>query len=468
VNSTPTEVFDDSGIVKNIPKKSFWSTFTPRFSVSYWIVGYCALISLPLLFSFAQNMDSKGVYFSLLAVANLLAGMAFLVQFPLVARYRNAPLFSNIDRSVSQHKKMGQWLGLFFLLHPLLILAPRLLQSETEALDVVLNVVTQPQLLTGVIAYFAMIVWVLMSIFKEKLPLSYQMWRLQHTIGFSVIAVLVTLHLTRVGSHGQYQPLFNVWWWGMCVLAVSGAVFNYLIKPRILKKTPFELVSVKPLSNSDWELEIKAPSPDFDFKPGQFVWLSPNKANDIDYHPFSIASSRSELPTVRFIIRELGDFTRQLDRLNPGQTVYVDGPYGELTLDKTTHAKGLTLIAGGAGIGPMVGLLKQLAQSGDTRPIRLVYGNSHWDQMVMSKELKALEKSMPNFNLFHVCETPSEHTTYCGRVDLFAVGSNVDMDLTPDWAVYACGPAPMIEAVKQHSKVLGIKPSNLHFEQLSF
>ncbi|MBM7035516.1 ferredoxin reductase family protein [Vibrio ulleungensis] len=468
MNATPTDTLDHNAVSAKETKPSLWAKLISKFSVSYWIAGYCFLITLPLAFSLTQNMDSKGIYLSLIGVVNLIAGMAFFVQFPLVARYKRAPLFSNIDKSVSQHKKIGQWLGLVFLLHPLLILAPRLLQSQTEALDVVLNVLTQPQMLTGVIAYVAMIAWVLMSIFKERLPLSYQMWRLQHTIGFIAIAIFVTLHLTTVGSHGQFQSLFNVWWWGLCAVAVVGSAYNYLMKPMSLAKTPFELTSIEKISDSDWEIELEAPHADFDFKAGQFVWLSTSKANDIDYHPFSIASCRSELPKVRFIIRELGDFTRSLGQLNSGQAVYVDGPYGELTLEKTAHAKGITLIAGGAGIGPMVGLLKQLAENGDTRPIRLIYGNRHWDQMVMVNELQRLERRMPNFRLFTVSEQAATKASYCGRIDLFAIGSSVDMESIPDWAVYACGPAPMIDAVAQHTKALGIKPKSVHFEQLSF
>lgn len=121
MNATPTDTLDHNAISAKETKPSFWAKLPSKFSLSYWIVGYCFLITLPLAFSLTQNMDSKGFYLLLIGVVNLIEGMAFFVQFPLVARYKRAPLFCNIDKSVSQHKRIGQWLGLVFLLDPLLI-----------------------------------------------------------------------------------------------------------------------------------------------------------------------------------------------------------------------------------------------------------------------------------------------------------------------------------------------------------
>ncbi|ORT52874.1 hypothetical protein ST37_00885 [Vibrio sp. qd031] len=62
-------------------------------------------------------------------------GNGLFVQFPLVACYKRAPLFCNIDKSVSQHKKIGQWLGLVFLLDPLLICRKRCCDHQVGSAD---------------------------------------------------------------------------------------------------------------------------------------------------------------------------------------------------------------------------------------------------------------------------------------------------------------------------------------------
>ncbi|MFI3274869.1 ferric reductase-like transmembrane domain-containing protein [Vibrio sp.] len=151
---------------------------------------------------------------------------AFFIQFPLGSRIKQVSLFANIDWSVSKHKKFGQWLGAFFFLHPLLILAPRFHQAFTDGITSVIQVVTAPKMLTGLIAWVIMLIWVLTAIFKNKLKISYEVWRLTHVLGFVAIAVLATLHITNVGSHGQFEEQFNAVWYALCtmpILIVAGS-----------------------------------------------------------------------------------------------------------------------------------------------------------------------------------------------------------------------------------------------------
>ncbi|WP_413701291.1 ferric reductase-like transmembrane domain-containing protein [Psychromonas sp. KJ10-10] len=276
-------------------------------------------------------MDSKTGYATFISVVNTLAVMAFFVQFPLGSRIKQLPLFANIDWSIKRHKQVGQWIGIIFLLHPVFILAPRFLMSFQDGLDSVIKVLTAPQMLTGLIAWVLMIVWVLLSIFKEKLPMRYETWRLMHVLGFVAITILVTLHLTSVGQHGQFQQGFNIFWWALCGFSLIMVAYNYLVKPARLQKQPFTLQKVERVSSSDWMVTVESEQGNnFHFEAGQFVWLnSSDSSYDVDQHPFSIASCQHDLPKISFIIRELGDYTSNLEKLNIGQQVYIDGPYGD-------------------------------------------------------------------------------------------------------------------------------------------
>ena len=52
---------------------------------------------------------------------------------------------------------------------------------------------------------------------------------------------------------------------------------------------------------------------------GQFVWLRLNcSAFSVREHPFSIASAPSDWKALRFLIKEVGDFTRQIGALPIG------------------------------------------------------------------------------------------------------------------------------------------------------
>ena len=72
-------------------------------------------------------------------------------------------------------------------------------------------------------------------------------------------------------------------------------------------------------------------------------------------HPFTIASSPDE-STLRFMIRDLGDWTSRLcNEVRPGMRVVVEGPYGRLHPIPSQPASEVVWIAGGVGITPFFG-----------------------------------------------------------------------------------------------------------------
>ncbi|MEF8731230.1 MAG: ferredoxin reductase family protein [Candidatus Accumulibacter meliphilus] len=416
------------------------------------------------------------VYRYVLSALNIIAMTAFFVQFPLAGRVRRWSWFANIDWGISTHKKIGEWLGIFFFLHPLLILAPKALLSAQDLQTSVVAAIASPNLLTGLLAWLAMLVWVLMAVFRNRLPLRYETWRVLHVLGFVVIATLAVLHVTSVGSHGQLEQQFNLLWWGLYAVSMALVIYNYLIKPVRLRAQPFVVREIKPLSECDWALTIPSRSgARVSFDAGQFVWINTSKTPfNLEQHPFSIASGNAENGTLTFIIRELGDYTGNLQALQRGQTVYVDGPYGSLSVAQSKSAAGITLVAGGAGIAPMLGLLCEFAQRNESRPVRLVYGNQAPQRMVALDELRALCKTMPDFSLQLVCDRVADEMPQQagdirqGLIDAATLRAAMAPGQHANWCVYLCGPEGMIATNVKQLKSIGVKPAHIHFEQLSF
>jgi predicted ferric reductase len=433
-------------------------------------LAYLCLMLIPLLATFAINMQDKTSYAAFLVLFNCVAMAVFFLQFPLVGRLKHVGLFANINWSMLLHRKLGKWLALVFLLHPLLILAPRFMVSFDTGLDSFMTTIRAEQMLTGIIAWLALLAWVLLAVFRDRLKITYELWRLTHVLGFVAIATLATLHITTVGSHGQYENWFNGLWWSLFALSVGLVVYNHLLKPRALQAHPFTLVGVEPVSSRDWQLTIEKPTGlEFDFVPGQFVWLNTDAAGAAQDHPFSIASSPAMLPRLSFLIRSLGDYTSRLGQLQAGQPVYVDGPYGSISLADARRARAILLIAGGAGIGPMLSMVRGLAEQGDARPVRLIYGNGELHQMVLQDEIAALEAQMPDFRQQLVCMQQCVRAgAYQGLVDQTIIERTMATEPPANWVVYLCGPEPMIAAARRCLKNLGVPCRNVHYEQLSF
>ena len=227
---------------------------------SNMVVAYLAILLIPFLATLSLNLDDKGLYSAVLGFLNVVAMMAFFIQFPLAGRLKHLPLFSNIYWSMSKHKKIGKWLGAFFFLHPVLILAPRFLVSFDDGVTSVVETITSPQLLTGIIAWAVMIVWVLLAIYKDRI--NYEVWRLTHVLGFVMVCVLATLHITSVGRHGQFAAQFNLLWWGLCTASVLLVVYNLVVKKSVLKHKPFKLTGLTRVSSRDWQLTLNTNAAD--------------------------------------------------------------------------------------------------------------------------------------------------------------------------------------------------------------
>lgn len=101
-----------------------------------------------------------------------------------------------------------------------------------------------------------------------------------------------------------------------------------------------------------------------EYHAGDFYFLSFQKQNNrfSEPHPFSVGSAPSEHPNEAiFMIRRLGDFTRQLDQFIPGTRVRMEGPFG-LFDQEITEANGPIVLYGmGAGMVPLLGLAQQYA-----------------------------------------------------------------------------------------------------------
>ena len=445
-------------------------TQRPPLTFGRTLALYIALASTPFWYALSQRMEYRGLYETILTFLNVSVFAALLAQYPLAGRVDKVTRLTGIDNGMRLHRKAGEFIALFFFLHPFLILAPRFLLSPQRAWNDVWKTFISSEASTGVFAWAIMGVWVLMAMYKDRLKISYEAWRISHGIGFIAVAILGAHHAVTVGRHGRYDPWFDLIWVVLATIAVGIVAYTYFVRPSLQKLQPFRLAGVRKLATSDWELTIEKDGEfPFDFDAGQFVWIntSGNPYNRTE-HPFSIASSPTALPRVSFIIRELGDFTSRLDQLQHGQRVYVDGPHGVFTLNGR-EATGIALISGGAGIGPNLGILRQLVSLEEERPIRLVYGNRRFDQMVCQDEISGFETRLRDFRQYRVLEQPAEGIeAHTGFIDRSYLAGLFKEETRHHWIFYVCGPPVMVDAVTEHLRALDVPEKQLLFEQLSF
>lgn len=172
-------------------------------------------------------------------------------------------------------------------------------------------------------------------------------------------------------------------------------------------------------------------------------------------------------PGLSLIIKEVGDFTKTIGTLAPGTPVGIDGPHGEFVLEENED-DGVLLLAGGVGIAPIMGLLRDMVARRDARPVRLAYAAGRPDNFACLDEIEAAKREL-DLRVILVSEEGTEGWTGAtGRLDGERLLQLLD-GLDPERArAYICGPGPMVTAVSDTLLDLGMPMKNIDYERFDY
>lgn len=178
-------------------------------------------------------------------------------------------------------------------------------------------------------------------------------WRLSHKF------LVVPYAFACWHFHTATKPYANGSAWGVwfSVFMLAGlAAWTYRVVWRdiVRRGLPYRVVGVE-MRDGTTTLEMEATGRPMSHRPGQFAFLKFDLTGLREPHPFTIASAPGE-PVLRFVIRDLGDWTSRLaHRVRTGDAVTVEGPYGRLALTPRPRGSRIVWIAGGVGITPFLG-----------------------------------------------------------------------------------------------------------------
>ena len=172
--------------------------------------------------------------------------------------------------------------------------------------------------------------------------------------------------------------------------------------------------------------------------PGQFVAVYPKNAATLLPRPISICEADKQRNRLRLVYRVAGSGTKEFSGYQAGDSIFILGIIGNgFPLDK---AKGKTvfLMGGGIGIPPMLQLAKELDAE---KQIVVGYRNQ---ELFLCEDLKQYG------NVYAATEDGSAGSK--GNV-MDAIREN---KLQAD-VIMACGPMPMLRAIKKYAEENGIE-----------
>ncbi len=424
---------------------------------------YLVVVALPLAVSWIFGGGPRPWRQELATGLGMLAFAMILAEFVLSGRFKRISRGVGMDVTMRFHQIMARTALALALVHPFLYGGTPAGGPRPWDPTRILSVTTDFSILaTGIAAFVLLPSLVALAIYRKYLDYTYETWRLIHGIGALLIAGLLLHHTIYAGRYSA-EPQVMWLWIAMTAIAVGSLFYVYLIAPLRQLSRPWYVAAITRLSPKQWGLTI-APKGHggMAYQAGQFVWLNVGHTPfTLHENPFSISSAPAVGPDLSFVIKELGDFTSSLDQITVGDRVYLDGPFGHVTVAGRSEP-GIALIAGGVGIAPLIGILRQVRLTDDPRQLRLIYGNRRADQILFRDELADEDVT------YVVSEPPADWHGHTGLID----GALLDDVFTPDqfrdWLFVLCGPPIMMDIVEAQLMVRGTPSDHILSEKFSY
>lgn len=429
----------------------------------FWVIGYAFLTLTPILMmALGPKISNRP------ALLDLSAGLAFTglsimaLQFILAGRIKilNRPF--GTDLVYHFHRQIGIASFIMVFSHPILLF---ILDSRYIRL---LNIFTSPiRAKAGLTALLLLVAVILTSEYRQKIKWSYKQWKIWHGIFSTVMIGLATVHILLAGNY------INLPWKRALWAIYSAGFIGILIYTRIIY--PLKLIRksyiVKKVKTEPGDVISVTMEPDdhkgFNFSPGQFAWLTAWKTPFSDTeHPFSIASSAETKGLIEMSIKKFGDFTTKIGSLQPGERVFLDGPYGSFNLDRYSEAEKLVFIPGGIGVTPIMSMLRTMADREDKRPILLFYCNRVWETLTFREDIKELENRLNMTTIFTIEKPPKKWDGESGFLNRNILNKHSPTDwVATGTDVFLCGPTPMMNAVEKELLAVGYTDKQIHTER---
>jgi predicted ferric reductase len=402
-------------------------------------------------------------------------------------------LFGGLDKVYQVHKRIGRWSFFLILFHPLFLAvdrwpdAPAFLQAMwfyRPKGDLYLwghNV--------GVIALLGFAVLIALTLWV-KIP--YPRWKKTHEF-FGLLYIIVCVHIFLVNADVAKYPFLALWIYGWLVLALGSFMYIRFFYRRWGPRYEYHVWNIERVGDI-LEVTLGPGDKKMDFLPGQFVYLVISKEGiRPEPHPYSIACGYNLEAKLKLGIKQVGDHTRALDRLDVGDPVTFYGPYGYFSQAFLRADRDCLFIGGGIGITPFIGMWHVALHS-----------EERYDQSRVPATIRKLHPEIlktwksPRVSFFYVCRTLEEasfdddirnevilsqfhgfpqlekrghhYELYLssrqGRIsaayiDLHTVGGVIDK------YVFLCGPLPMVEELVRQFKAIGLKSGQIIVEDFN-
>lgn len=202
-------------------------------------------------------------------------------------------------------------------------------------------------------------------------------------------------------------------------------------------KMTAKVVSQQALTDDIFSMWIQADEIAGAAVPGQFISVYTKDAGKLLPRPISLCQVDKEKGQLRIVYRVVGAGTSQFSGYQAGDDIEIMGPLGNGFSLERAAGKKVFLIGGGIGIPPMLELARQL--------------DCEKQAVLGYRDVLFLNDEFENFSDVYVATEDGSAGTKGNVLD--AIREN---GLKAD-VIFACGPTPMLRALKAYAEENGIE-----------
>lgn len=205
------------------------------------------------------------------------------------------------------------------------------------------------------------------------------------------------------------------------------------------KMTLAKLVKKEQLKSDIFKFSVEAPEIVKSAKPGHFVEIRvSDNVEPFLRRPISIYNMDKENGILEFIFQVKGKGTEILSKKSEGDLIDIIGPLGYGTF-KYEEFQNIAVIGGGIGVFPLYELSKNAKKDGKNVNIYLGFRNKEF--VLLEEEFKSVSDKLV---------ITTDDGTYAEKG--FAIDFlKQDVEDKKIDCIYACGPLPMLKAVRNYA-----------------
>jgi predicted ferric reductase len=389
-------------------------------------------------------------------IAGLLGAYLALIELLLLSRLPVLERIAGFDRLTVWHRRNGTACITLLVAHAVLITAGYTVGDKIGLPDEVGRLISgYPGVITATAGLVLLIAVTVTSIAIARRRLRYETWYFVHLYAYLAIALAFS-HQIATGTEFVGKPAARAYWTALYAITLA-VIVAFRIATPLARAARHRLTVQHVDASTPGVVTVHIEGRRLDrlrARSGQFfTWRFLTRDRWWEAHPFSL-SAAPDGRRLRITVKDLGDYTRGLSDLKPGTRVLAEGPFGAFTAAARRRPR-VALIAGGAGITPILALLEDMpAAPGD---IAVVYRATKPEDVILGEELDRL----------------AQHR---GAEVHYVLGAGERLEpqeltrLVPDIAerdVYVCGPPAMTDATRASLTRSGVDRRQIFTERFA-